>query len=131
FVVPSGLKQPPYPRWMSKVVLEVARMHTTRWDWALEDLENVQRRQLRHILDRASKTEIGKKYRFDDMRTYEEFRSRVPVGDYDSHASSIERMKKGERNVLVPDLVRYFGNSSGSSNQGRSKFLPVTEEQIV
>ncbi len=130
FVVPTGLKQPPYPKWMSKVVLEVARVHTKRWDWALEDLEIEQRKQLRRILDRAKDTEFGRKYRMGDMRTYEEFRSRVPVGDYDTHSAYIDRMRKGERGVLVPDMVRYFGNSSGSSNQGRSKFLPVTDIQI-
>src|SRR5581483_10069252 len=115
---------------MSKVVLEVARLHTTRWDRALEDVEGVQRAQLRHILHVAKNTEIGRKYDMGNMRTYEEFRAQVPIGDYDSHAPYIERMKRGETNVLVPGLVRYFGNSSGSSNQGRSKFLPVTEEQI-
>jgi hypothetical protein len=130
FAEPTDLKQPPYPKWMSKVVLELARVHTKRWDWALEDLEIEQRKQLRRILDRAKGTEIGRKYRFDDMQTYEEFRSRVPIGDYDAHAPFIDRMRKGERNVLVPDVVRYFGNSSGSSNQGRSKFLPVTDIQI-
>lgn len=128
--IPSGLKQPPYPRWMSKVVLEVARLHTTQWDWALEDLENEQRKQLRRIIQRAKDTEIGRKYGFGDMRTYEEFRTHVPIGDYDSHSPYIDRMRKGEHNVLVPDMVRYFGNSSGSSNQGRSKFLPVTDIQI-
>ena len=30
-------------------------------------------------------------------------------------------MRKGERNLLVPEFVRYFGNSSGSSNAGASE----------
>ena len=42
----------------------------------------------------------------------------------------IDRMRAGERNVLVPEFVRYFGNSSGSSNPGKPKFLPITERQI-
>jgi len=29
-----------------------------------------------------------------------------------------------------PEFVRYFGNSSGSSNHGRPKFLPITDRQI-
>jgi len=102
-----------------------------RWDWALEDLEEVQRAQLRRIVQHAKNTELGKKYGFSEMRTYEEYRVRVPISDYDGFAPYIERMKKGERNLLVPELVRYFGNSSGSSKQGRSKFLPVTEKQIL
>lgn len=130
FSPPRTLKRPPYPRWMSKAFLEVGRVQVKRWDWALEDLEIVQRRQLRKIIEHAKNTEFGRKHGFADMATYEEFRNRVPVTDYDGFAPYIERMKKGERNLLVPEFVRYFGNSSGSSNQGRSKFLPITERQI-
>jgi hypothetical protein len=115
---------------MSKAFLEVGRVQVKRWDWALEDLEQVQRTQLRKIIEHAKDTEYGRKFGFAGIRTYEEFRARVPVSDYDGFAPYIERMKKGERNLLVPEFVRYFGNSSGSSNQGRSKFLPVTERQI-
>ncbi|MGE3636204.1 MAG: GH3 auxin-responsive promoter family protein, partial [Sandaracinaceae bacterium] len=43
---------------------------------------------------------------------------------------SIERMRKGERNVLVPETIQYFGNSSGSSTKGKPKFLPISERQI-
>lgn len=127
---PLELQKPPYPRFMSRVVLEMARAHTRQWDRALEDVEAVQRAQLSHILDRAKDTEFGRAHRFAEIRTYEEYRSRVPLGDYDSHAPLLDRMRRGERDVLARGFVRYFGNSSGSSNQGRPKFLPVTEEQI-
>jgi hypothetical protein len=30
----------------------------------------------------------------------------------------------------VPEFVKYYGNSSGSSNHGKSKFLPITDRQI-
>jgi hypothetical protein len=40
-------------------------------------------------------------------------------------------MRHGESNLLVPKFVRYFGNSSGSSTNGRSKFLPITARQIA
>ena len=39
-------------------------------------------------------------------------------------------MREGERNLLVPERVVYFGNSSGSSNHGKSKFLPIAARQI-
>ena len=40
-------------------------------------------------------------------------------------------MRRGETNLLVPEFVRYYGNSSGSSTQGRSKFLPITMRQVA
>jgi len=125
-----ALKQPPYPLWMSKAFLELGRVQVARWDWALEDVEGVQRKQLARILAHAKDTEIGRKYGFAQMSGYEDFRRQVPVGDYDAFAPYIDRMRKGEKNLLVPEFVRYFGNSSGSSNQGRPKFLPVNDRQI-
>lgn len=124
------LKQPPYPRWMSRALLEIGRVQVARWDSALEDVEAVQRKQLRRLLDHAKDTEFGRAHGFAKMTSYEDFRQGVPIGDYDSFSPAIDRMRKGERNLLVPEFVRYFGNSSGSSNQGRPKFLPVTARQI-
>jgi len=54
----------------------------------------------------------------------------VPVGDYDAFAPAIQRMRQGERNLLVPERVKYFGCSSGSSNQGRPKYLPITDRAV-
>src|SRR5262249_43964655 len=41
-----------------------------------------------------------------------------------------DRMRRGETNILIPEPVKYFGNSSGSSTQGKPKFLPIAERQI-
>ena len=39
-------------------------------------------------------------------------------------------LRRGETNLLVPEFVDYFGNSSGSSTQGRPKSLPISGRQI-
>jgi hypothetical protein len=90
----------------------------------------VQERSLMRILAHAKHTEIGRRWGFSSIRSYDDFVRSVPVGDYDSFSPYIQRMLAGERNLLVPELVRYYGNSSGSSNHGRSKFLPITDRQI-
>ena len=38
---------------------------------------------------------------------------------------------KGRRGSWSPKFVRYFGNSSGLSVQGKPKFLPITERQVA
>src|SRR5690606_5742618 len=40
------------------------------------------------------------------------------------------RIRTGEAGVLVPEVVRYYDNSSGSSTKGKPKFLPISERQI-
>ena len=100
------------------------------WDRALRNVERAQERTLTRLLSHARHTEFGRAHGFDRIRDYADFARRVPLGDYDSFSPHIDRMRAGERNVLVPEPVRYFANSSGSSNQGRSKFLPITDRQI-
>jgi hypothetical protein len=105
-------------------------VQVSRWDRALGNVEREQHRALSRILHHARKTEFGRRHGFSEVRSHDDFVRRVPVGDYDKFSPLIERMREGEANVLVPERVRYFANSSGSSTQGKSKFLPITEKQI-
>jgi len=57
--------------------------------------------------------------------SYEEFRQRVPLRTYEAFAPFIERIKRGERDVLWPGGCGYFAVSSGTT-AGRTKYLPVT-----
>ncbi len=90
--------------------------------------------QLRHLLDHcatAAPTQFGKKHDLALVRSYEDFRERVPVRTYADLEPELERMRRGERDVLYPGLVRYWGNSSGSSSTAAlNKFLPITDAQI-
>jgi hypothetical protein len=120
----------PYPRVVGHALRAAARIQVRRWDRALRDVERVQEATLAALLRHARGTVFGRAHGFEGIRDYEGFVRRVPVGDYDSFSPYIDRMRAGERNVLVPGFVRHFGNSSGSSNAGKAKFLPITERQI-
>jgi hypothetical protein len=130
-VFKSRLRPSPYPRIVGRALLAAAHVQVARWDAALRDLEQVQRRELARILARAAGTEFGVSHGFRQTTSYEEFRGGVPVGDYDSFSPYIERMRKGERNLVVPDFIRHYANSSGSSTQGKPKFLPIGHDQIA
>jgi len=124
------LRRAPYPPVVGAAIRRASSVFVSAWDRALRDVRRVQERQLLALLDHAKDTEFGRAHGFASIRTYDEFVRRVPIGDYDAFSPYIDRMRAGERNLLVPEFVRYFGNSSGSSNQGRPKFLPVTDRQI-
>lgn len=124
------LKKTVYPPLVGQTLYMTARARLALWDRALRRVREVQEGQLLRFIRHAQDTEFGKRYGFGTIQRYEDYRSRVPVGDYDSFSPSIERMRSGERNVLVPELVQYYGNSSGSSTKGKSKFLPISDRQI-
>ena len=124
------LKRSPYPPVVASVIRRIAPVQVAAWDRALFDVRRVQEAQLRALIAHAKDTEFGRAHGFDQIRGYDDFVRQVPLGDYDSFSPYIERMRKGERGLLVPEFVHHFGNSSGSSNHGRSKFLPITERQV-
>jgi hypothetical protein len=90
---------------------------------------DVQDDVLKKLLVTASKTEIGKKYDFDTITNYETFKNRIPVSSYEDLFPSIERMMRGEGNILWPGKIKMFAKSSGTTN-ARSKFIPVSEESL-
>ena len=118
------------PRVAGRAFLMMARERVRRWDRALDRVQPEQMRQLFDIVGHAKSTEYGRGHGFAWIKSYDDFRQQVPVGDYDTFSPHIERMRRGETNVIVPEFVRYFGNSSGSSVAGKPKFLPITERQI-
>jgi hypothetical protein len=124
------LRRSPYPALVGAVLQRASRLSVAAWDRALRDVKRVQESQLLALLDHAKDTEFGRAHGFAGVRSYEDYVRQVPVGDYDSFSPFIDRMRKGEENLLVPEFVRWFGNSSGSSNHGKPKFLPITMRQV-
>lgn len=125
-----ALRKTIYPPVVGRALRMSAEVRVALWDRALRRVREAQEAQLLSFVRHAEGTEYGKRYGFSTIRRYEDYASRVPVGDYDSFSPYIERMRAGEPNVLVPELIRYYGNSSGSSNKGKSKFLPISDRQI-
>ena len=109
----------------------VARARVAQWDRAARDPERIQVKTLLAHCRAAASTEFGRAHDLASVRSYDDFRARVPLRTYADYEPQLQRMRAGERDVLWPGLVRYFGNSSGTSHtQANSKFLPVSDEQV-
>ncbi len=85
----------------------------------------VQQEWLLRLLETSRDTEWGRAYGYGELRNWEEFSQRVPLQDYESLKGAIERMRKGEQNILWPEEILWFAKSSGTTND-KSKFLPVS-----
>ncbi|MDR2968999.1 MAG: GH3 auxin-responsive promoter family protein, partial [Tannerellaceae bacterium] len=92
-----------------------------------QESESIQAMQLHKLLSKARDTEWGRKYDYKSIRTYEDFRRRVPLQTYDDLKPYITRMINGEKDVLWPSVVRWYACSSGTTND-KSKYIPVTNE---
>ncbi len=102
----------------------------------LMELKNVnkdpfkyQEEGLLRIINSARDTEYGKKYNFSEIKNFKDFQKYVPLITYEDVFPYIERMMKGEEDVLYPGLIENFSKSSGTT--ARSKFIPVSEETLA
>ncbi|MES2448617.1 MAG: GH3 auxin-responsive promoter family protein [Bacteroidota bacterium] len=90
---------------------------------------DVQEEWLHSLISSAANTEWGKKYDYRSILTISQFKERVPIQNYDTLKPYIERMLKGEQNILWPSDIKWFAKSSGTTSD-RSKFIPVSAEAL-
>ena len=90
---------------------------------------DAQREVLFNLIDKSSKTEFGEKYDFKSIDSIEKFQERVPVHSYEDIKPYIDRLLKGEQNILWPTDIKWFAKSSGTTND-KSKFIPVSKETL-
>ncbi len=114
---------------LSKSISFLARLRYNRIHNWINHPAAAQREVLQSLITDAQYTVFGKQYNFAKMFTVKEFKQRVPLSDYEQMSSYIERMMKGEENVLWNTPVNWFAKSSGTSND-KSKFIPVSEESL-
>jgi hypothetical protein len=89
----------------------------------------IQHNVLMKLLRKAENTEWGKRYDYKSIRNDETFRQRVPIQTYDDIKPWVERLRKGEKNLIWPSDIKWFAKSSGTTND-KSKFLPVSKESL-
>jgi hypothetical protein len=81
-----------------------------------------------YLIEKAAKTEFGKKHGFEKILNYEDFKKAVPISDYEDLKPYIERIAMGYENVLWPGMPLYFCKSSGTTSG--TKYIPLTRPQI-
>lgn len=90
---------------------------------------DVQEEWRRKLIYTAKDTVWGKKYNYTSIKSVEDFKQRVPLQNYETIKPYIERLRKGEQNLLWATDIKWFAKSSGTTND-KSKFIPVSEETL-
>ncbi len=81
------------------------------------------------LLAKAAATEWGKKYDYTSITSVSEYQNRFPVQTYEDLLPYVERLKKGENNLLWPGEIKWFAKSSGTTST-KSKFIPMSNEAL-
>jgi len=114
---------------LSPVISRLARMRL----WGVENWISfpisAQRNVLQHLVTQAQYTEFGRKYKFSRLFTVKDFKTRIPIHEYNDLKSYINRMMAGEQNILWNTPIYWFAKSSGTTSD-KSKFIPISEESL-
>lgn len=95
-----------------------------RFRRALRQPAETQRRILNRLLKTNAESAYGRAHAFGAIRSYAEFRERVPIVDYDDLDPWIARITRGEQGVLTREPVTRLVPTTGSTS-GR-KLIPYT-----
>ena len=88
-----------------------------------------QEKRLLQLLAQNKNTEYGRKYQFDTVSSLTSFRECHPLTKYEHYEGYIQRMAKGETNILLPRKPPRYGVTSGST--GKGKTVPISKESDV
>lgn len=80
------------------------------------------------LIKDAANTAFGRDHHFSDIQSYEDFKRSVPLRDYEELRPYVDRMVKGEENVLWPGKPAYFAKTSGTTSG--VKYIPISKESM-
>lgn len=89
--------------------------------------EELQSKVLQKLIRQTIHTEWGQTHGFAQVNDYNSFTKTSPINTYEELKGYIDRMRRGEKDVLWSGKVRWYAKSSGTTND-KSKFIPVSKE---
>ena len=81
-----------------------------------------------NLIKEAKQTAFGIDHHFDTIKTFEDFANQVPIRDYEDLKPYIEKVVKGEENILWKGKPLYFAKTSGTTSG--AKYIPLTKESM-
>jgi len=95
--------------------------------WATRPIES-QKKTLKELIAFGEKTVFGNDHKFSNVKSYNDFKKNVPIVDYEGIKKYINKIKKGNKNILWPGQPKYFATTSGTISG--EKHIPITKESL-
>ncbi len=91
---------------------------------AVEDQQKI----MSSLVSQGKTTLFGKDHDFASIKSYQDFKQRVPIRDYEQIRGYIDKIKEGQENVLWKGKPIYFAKTSGTTSG--VKYIPITKDSI-
>lgn len=97
------------------------------YKWAYQP-HKTQEKVFQQLIAKAKNTAFGLDHDFNRVKTYQDFKDRVPVSDYEGLRAYIDRILAGEKDVLWKGKPLYFAKTSGTTSG--AKYIPITSASM-
>lgn len=88
-----------------------------------------QKNTLLDLLKTASDTEYGLRFGFQHIHSIKEFKKNIPLNKYEDLKPFISKMQLGEKDILWPNQIKWYAQSSGT-NSIVPKQIPISKENL-
>ncbi len=95
--------------------------------WSSKPIET-QGKVFKNLITDAAGTQFGQDHDFISINSYEDFVKRVPIRDYEALRPYVDRVVKGETDILWKGKPIYFAKTSGTTSG--AKYIPITKESM-
>jgi phenylacetate-coenzyme A ligase PaaK-like adenylate-forming protein len=95
--------------------------------WATNPIET-QQVVFEDLIRQAKNTQFGIDHHFGQIKTFDDFTKNVPIRDYEGLKSYVDKVVKGEENILWKGKPIYFAKTSGTTSG--AKYIPLTKESM-
>lgn len=109
-----------------KIALVWAKKHVKAAETFKQNAVEDQAELLLSLVKTAEKTLFGREHRFEEIKNIKDFQNQVKIADYEDLKPYIEKVKKGQRNILWTETPEYFAKTSGTTSG--SKYIPISKE---
>ena len=93
-----------------------------------KEANSIQKNLLNQFIKISKKTDFGKDHNFKNIKTFNDFKTNVPIRDYEKIKKYINKIRKGKKDVLWPGIPLYLAKTSGTTSG--AKYIPLTKESL-
>ena len=109
----------------AKIFAKVIHSKTQKW---VQNPIETQQKVFQNLIASADDTLFGKDHNFAKIKSYADFSAHVPIRDYEELRTYVDRVVKGEADILWKGKPLYFAKTSGTTSG--AKYIPLTKESM-
>ena len=110
---------------LGKQLAKLIVLQTQKWS---RNPIKTQNKVFNQLIREGKQTTFGRDHHFEAIKSYEDFKAHVPIIDYEGLKGYIERIKRGESNVLWKGSPLFFAKTSGTTSG--AKYIPLTKSSL-